>query len=199
MRDRRRKAFWVVDDFEEEIAAYCGAPAAVAVDSCTNALMLALAYSRQCAPRRCPDCGQEHPFLSFGRLKIPVRTYVGVWQAARLAGWSVELVNLEWLGDGLPGEYRLQPTRVVDAARALRRDCYEPGTLRCISFHAAKQFPLGRGGAILVDDPDCEAWLRRARMDGRAQGEHDVPLQVPGWHCFMPPPTAALGLWSLPS
>ena len=37
----------VTKDFEREIAAYCGSPYAVAVNSCTNALFLCLQWFSQ--------------------------------------------------------------------------------------------------------------------------------------------------------
>lgn len=179
IRDARRKAFWVVDDFEDELASYCGAPHAVAVDSCTNAIFLSLVLEA----RRFG--GQEE-------LTLPARTYSGVAQAALNAGWSIRWDHSEWRN-----RYVIAPTRVVDAALDLSPGSYQPGTLMCVSFHAAKQLPIGIGGAILLDIPaDC-LWLRSARMDGRQQGTNSMRPQQPGYHCFMPPDVAARGLWLL--
>lgn len=179
LRDPRR-AFHVVDQFEQELCDYTGAPHAIAVDSCTNALFLALYYERRRINRA-------------RLLDLPRRTYVGVLQAARNAGWHVRWNDLEWQKRG---QYELTPTRVVDSARRFDRQVYQRqlrGAIVCVSFHAAKQLPLGRGGAILTDDPDVNEWTRAARADGR--GPDGVTF--PGWHCYMPPPTAALGLWTL--
>jgi len=41
----RHNPFKIVSDFEETVADYTGAPYAVAVDSCTNALFLCLKYN----------------------------------------------------------------------------------------------------------------------------------------------------------
>ncbi|MCK9629589.1 MAG: DegT/DnrJ/EryC1/StrS family aminotransferase [Bacteroidales bacterium] len=178
-RDVRRKAFWVVDDFEEELASYCGAPYAVAVDSCTNALFLSLVLEarRMGGPQE---------------LTLPARTYAGVAQAALNAGWSIRWDRGEW-----SEQYTIPPTRVVDAALNLSPGSYEPGTLTCLSFHAAKQLPVGIGGAVLLDDENDRHWLRGARMDGRQEGTNEVSPQKPGYHCFMPPDVAARGLWLL--
>lgn len=178
-RDTRRKAFWVVDDFEEELADYCGSPYAVAVDSCTNAIFLTLVLEaeRLCAERE---------------LTLPARTYSGVAQAALNAGWKIYWDYAEWRG-----QYPIPPTRVIDAALDLAPASYEPGTLTCLSFHAAKQLPVGAGGAILLDDDEDRLWLRAARMDGRQQGTNSMPPQRPGYHCFMPPDVAARALWLL--
>lgn len=178
-RDTRRKAFWVVDDFEEELASYCGAPYAVAVDSCTNALFLAFVLER---------LGLRGPH----ELTLPAHTYSGVAQAALNAGWSIRWDFSDW-----QGEYAIPPTRVVDAALDLSPASYEAGTLRCVSFHAAKQLPVGVGGAILLDDDDDRLWLRSARMDGRKEGTNEASPQQPGYHCFMAPDVAARALWML--
>jgi dTDP-4-amino-4,6-dideoxygalactose transaminase len=179
-RDSRRKAFFVVDDFEDELASYCGAPYAVAVDSCTNAIFLSLVLEARLfyADRR--------------KLTLPARTYAGVAQAALNAGWVINWNYSEW-----SGRYPIPPTRVVDAALDLAPNSYEAGTLTCLSFHAAKQLPVGIGGAILLDDEEDCLWLRSARMDGRQQGTNEERPQLPGYHCFMPPDIAARGLWLL--
>lgn len=181
-RDPRR-AYRVVDDFESELAYYTGAPYAVAVDSCTNALYLALVYEQRWGG--CRDIG------------LPKRTYVGVLQAARNARHTVIwYANPEdpWQECGW---YHIANTEVIDSARHLKQAMYWPKTLTALSFHAAKQLPLGRGGAILTDDPAAAEWLRAARMDGRPPGAPIEATQFPGFHCPMPPDTAARGLWIL--
>lgn len=181
MRDPRR-AYRVVDQFEDELADYTGAAFAVAVDSCTNALFLALMYERL--------------FRDHDRVTLPRHTYVGVLQAARNAGYVVDWAPAEWHWQY---QYDLTPTRVTDAARCCTRDTFSAGHLVCLSFHAAKQLSLGRGGAVLTDDKQASSWLRAVRMDGRPPGapiEQTLPV---GFHCPMPPDTAARGLWILSS
>lgn len=176
-----RRAYQVVDDFEQELAHYTGAPYAVTVDSCTNALMLALRHERQ--TRRS---------LGSRILQLPKHTYVGVLQAAANAGYTWQLTDHDWEGD-----YPLWPTCVIDSARRIARGMYERDTLTCLSFDHGKQLALGHGGAILTGDADAAAWLRRARADGRAPGNPEPYATTPGWHCPLDPPTAALGLWIL--
>lgn len=178
----RRAAFEVVDRFEAALCEFTGAPFAVATDSCTNALFLALRVER-----RLHTFGHE-------KLQVPKHTYVGVVQAAGNAGWAIRYVDADW-----SGSYRLPPTRVVDSAKRFERGMYEPGTMVCVSFQAGKLLPIGRGGAILHDDPIADEWLRRARLDGRAEGAdyQDATFQQPGFHCYMTPPDAARGLWLL--
>ena len=65
------------------------------------------------------------------------------------------------------GTYKLDPYPIVDGALRFRRDMYETGTFHMVSMHIRKHIPVGRGGAILLDDKDAYEWLKRARFDGR--------------------------------
>lgn len=183
VRAHPRRAYHVVDHFEQELCRYTGAPYAVTTNSCTNALLLALSYER-------PAVG-----LGLNRIvRLPRRTYVGVLQSALNAGFSVEWRDEPDLWQQR-GYYSLAPTNIWDFARALSRNLYADllGGIVCLSFHSAKQLPLGRGGAILTDDFAAYEWFRAARMDGRAPGTPGRPI-FPAWHCPMPPDVAARGL-----
>ena len=183
-RDPRR-AYRVVDDFEAELADYTGAPYAVTVDSCTNAIYAMLTFERV-----------TYGYESVG---IPTRTYVGVLQAATNAGYDVEFWEEDWQRFRDPWYCFTGYGFVVDSARYLARDMYAParGAFVCLSFHAAKQLPLGRGGAVLTDDQRAAEWLMRFRTDGRAPGDPHPYATFPAAHIYMPPDTAARGLWIL--
>jgi dTDP-4-amino-4,6-dideoxygalactose transaminase len=58
---------------------------------------------------------------------------------------------------------------------------------------------IEQGGAILLDDPTADAWLRRARFDGRTEGvpPSEDSFDFVGWHCYMSPSVAAQGLLKL--
>lgn len=182
----RRRAFEVVDMFEDELCDYTGAPYAVAVDSCTNALFLSMLWFRL-----------EHGYIT---VALPKRTYVGVAQAALNAGLVIEWKDWAWIG-----WYSLHPLPLIDSAKSFYRgmwhrgfESYRPSV--CVSFQAGKILPIGRGGAILTDDPEMAAWLRRARFDGRTEGDSCdsmTEFQTPGFHAYMTPPDAARGLWLL--
>ncbi len=178
-----RRAYRVVDDFEAELCSYTGAPFAVAVNSCTNALLLALTWERM--------QGVEGP------VRLPRRTYIGVLQAALNAGFEVEwwdTVESPSAWQRL-GNYTMLNAAVVDSARRLEQNLYRDRSelFYCLSFHAAKQLPIGRGGAILTDNEEAAEWFRAARMDGRAPGDVRDPV-FPAFHCPMPPDVAARGL-----
>lgn len=180
-RDPRR-AYRVVDDFERELADYTGARYAVCVNSCTNAIYLSLVYRRTAT--EWSNCAS-----------LPRRTYVGVLQAVRNAEYDID-----WEDAGLDdwqalGWYGLGDPLIIDSARRIASDMYRwPGFFVCLSFHAAKQLPLGCGGAILTDNPDAADWFRAARMDGRPPGRPIEDTVIPGWHMPMPPDVAARGL-----
>ncbi len=179
-----RRAYRVVDSFEAELCDYTGAPFAVAVNSCTNALLLALTWDacRVASGRVVPP---------FSEVRVPRHTYIGVLQSVLNAGFRPRF----WDG-WTQGWYNLNPSNVADCARYLKRGFYGDawrGVHACLSFHSAKQLPIGRGGAILTDNEEAAEWFRAARMDGRAPGDVKDPV-FPAFHCPMPPDVAARGL-----
>ncbi len=131
-------------------------------------------------------------------MTMPRRTYVGVLQAV-LQAWGD---RIDWWDDyegwdHAPHQaYNLIPTKVTDSARYLAPDCFERANHGhvCLSFHSAKQLPLGRGGAILTEFGEAADWFRAARMDGRPPGAPIDATIFPAWHMPMPPDTAARGL-----
>lgn len=173
-----RLAWRVVEDFERAIADYCGAPHAVATDSCTNALFLCFVLR---------NLGTS--------LTFPTRTYVGVPRAAMNADYAVHFEDAEWVGE-YQVKHGFAGVGIWDSARWLRRGMYRPGTWTCLSFHFTKHLPIGRGGAILCDDEDDAEWFRRARYDGRDQTRPIMEQTEFQWgiHAYMPPESAARGL-----
>lgn len=177
-------AWKVVAEFEERVADYAAAPYAVAVDSCTNALLLSLLLWR----------------LKHGQtwVTVPNHTYVGVPYAVLNAGHKLRFQLCYW-----SGVYTLHPTNVVDAARRFHKGMYGEvyaGTMMCLSFHSGKVLPLENGGMILLDDwEDCQL-LRMMRYDGRTEGvaPKDDTFMVPGYHCMMMPSVAARGVEIMP-
>jgi len=170
-------AWDTVRDFERCVADYAGAPYAVAVDSCTNALLLCLTEWRLRNGRQ--------------RISLPKRTYVGVAQAVIMSGHACRFDTDIFIGD-----YFLTPTNIIDSARRFRRKMFMKGHKHCLSFHYAKHLPIGRGGMILLDDKETADLLRRMRYDGRREGVKptDDTFDVPGYHCLMHPDDAARGL-----
>jgi dTDP-4-amino-4,6-dideoxygalactose transaminase len=187
----------VTKDFESALCKYTGAPYAVAVNSCTMALLLATAWHINRPEGGLSIHGQVCP-----EIEIPKRTYVSVPMSIIHAGGRPTFRDEDWKGC-----YRLKPLPVWDSARWFTEHMYTggfpPGTeaMVCVSFHASKTLGLEQGGAILHNSHKADAWLRRARFDGRTEGvapAADDFRQI-GWHCYMNPSTAAQGILRLHS
>lgn len=168
------QAYAIVDQFEQEIARYAGADFAVAVSSCTNAIFLCCKY------------------LQVDLAGIPKRTYPGVACSIIHAGGKITFSNNNKLWSGI---YELWPWKIYDSALRFRRNMYIKKSLYCLSFHAKKQLPIGRGGMILTDDITAYSWLKRARFDGRnAKPLNEDKFVILGWNMYMTPEQAARGL-----
>ncbi len=162
----------VVKMFEEEVAQYTGAPIAVAVDSCTDALFL------------CCKC------MEVDRVIIPEETYLSVPQSIIQAGGFVQFKDLKWTG-----MYELVPYRIYDAAKRFTSGMYIPGSLMCLSFHDKKILSIGKGGMILTDSIKVARWFRSARYEGRnAQDYKEDDITEMGYNMYMTPEQAARGL-----
>lgn len=191
----------ITKEFERELCIYTGAPFAVAVNSCTMALTLAVAYQleRGTFPRGIYQGADEKTMRPW--VEIPCRTYLSVPQAIIHAGGRPVFRDLAW-----NGWYCLNPLTVWDSARYFSSGMYdligvrgEKGKMMCVSFHTSKILGDSQGGAILHDNAEADAWLRRARFDGRTEGvapKDDTFTQI-GWHCYLSPDVAARLLWKL--
>lgn len=168
--------------FEAALCDYTGARFAVTTTSCTQAILMALAWFKH----------KHGPTVVW----MPCWSYVGVPAAVRNAGHDVGFCEDEWeldygLGPEAPHTWQLH-----DCAWRLDEGMFRPGEMQTLSFHWTKPLGLGQGGAILHDDPEADAWLRRARFDGRTEGVRpaDDQVQFPSWHAYLSPEIAAAGL-----
>lgn len=175
--------YHITEMFEEEVARYTGAPHAVAVDNCSNAIFLALlADARR---RGIPDWRDI-------MISVPARTYPSVPCEVIHAGGQVEFQK----GKRAQGAYQLYPTHVWDSSLRFTAGMYLPGMLMCLSFTGPfKRLKLGKGGIILTDDVDVRDWLRKARFSGRGEcSYHEDEFHMLGWNFYMMPELAARGL-----
>ena len=202
--------------FEQALCDYTGAQFAVTTSSCTMAILLAVAWCLR--DRRAWSLAGE-PMKVTGDaefkqcIEIPKRTYVGVPMSILHAGGRPTFRDEDWRG-----AYQLKPLPVWDSARWFSAGMYSgdgaqfvpaplpfahrgKGQFVCLSFHASKTLGDSQGGAILHDSPEADAWLRRARFDGRAEGvaPKDDTFAFAGWHCYLSPDVAARLLWKLSS
>jgi len=183
-----KNAFSIVKDFEQALCEYTGAPYAVAVNSCTSALFLALRYHYWI----------QHGVNKGQRIFIPKHTYVSVPMQIKHAGFLPILEDIEWLGC-----YQLRPFEIWDSARRFTSGMYNKAPilshsnpLVCVSFHWSKILGIQQGGAILHNDYLFDEWARRARFDGRTEGvaPKDDIIKELGYHMYMSPEIAAEGL-----
>jgi dTDP-4-amino-4,6-dideoxygalactose transaminase len=161
--------------FEEEIAHYTGAPYAISLNSCTNALFLACKWV---------DVKDKEVI-------IPKRTYLSPPQSIRHAGGMLVFDERQW-----EGIYQLSPFPIYDAAKRLTSNMYIPGAFMCLSFHIKKHLKIGKGGMILTDNPAAAKWFKSGRYEGRTAGTmyHEDNIGEEGWNMYMTPEQAARGL-----
>jgi dTDP-4-amino-4,6-dideoxygalactose transaminase len=174
--------FGIIEDFEEAICNYTGAPYAVTTNSCTNALFLSLEwYKRNHGPHK---------------ITIPRHTYVSVPMQIIWSGHAVAFDDCDW-----EGCYQLKPTPIWDCARRFTWNMYCDSRYHgagfpflCTSFHWTKPLGIQHGGAILHNNAKADTWLRRARFDGRLSGEPASSAKMIGWHCLTTPEVASAGV-----
>lgn len=172
----KHNPFKIVQMFEEEIASYTGAPYAVSVDSCTNALFLAC------------------KFLEVEQVTIPSKTYLSVPMSIIQAGGEV-IFDKSAKTNHWDGLYQLKPYPIYDAAKRLTSNMYIPGTFMCLSFHIKKSLGIGKGGMILTDNKESVKWFKKARYEGRSEKFYkEDNISSMGWNMYMTPQEAAHGL-----
>lgn len=167
--------FEVVTTFENRISEFFGSPYAVAVDSCTHGLELCLRYTNET------------------KINVPKRTYLSVPFLAEKIG-----LEREWRDENWENYYTINygNKRILDAAVLWEKNSYIPNTFMCISFQYQKHLSLGRGGIILLDNEVDYISLKKMSYDGRLPNIpwRDQDIDTVGFHYYMTPETAQLGL-----
>ena len=164
--------FQAVTEFENKIAEFFGAPYAIAVDSCTHGVELALRYTQV-----------DH-------ITVPKHTYLSIpFLANKL--W----IDLFWKDENWVDYYYLTD-QVIDAAVLWKPNSYIPGTFMGISFQYQKHLSLGRGGIILTDNKEAAIQLKKMSYDGRIPNIpwREQNINTLGYHYYMTPETAQKGL-----
>ena len=187
--------YQVTKDFEAALCAYTGAPFAVAVNSCSAALLLAVEWHLRGLVITYLEGWKEwhgHQIRVEARptlkIDIPRRTYISVAQSIILAGGRPTFRDEEWRG-----AYQLKPLPVWDCACRFTSGMYVAGQFQCVSFAARKILGAEQGGAILHDNEAADKWFRKMRFDGRTEGlaVADDTINLIGTHCLMIPSVAA--------
>lgn len=182
----------VTRDFEAALCSYTGARFAVTTTSCTQAILMGLAW-------------YEHvirPKISHlpVRVSMPRLSYVGVPAAVLNAGCKVSFRDEDWQGEyEFIADRVTKPIAIWDSARRFTSHMFRPGAMQCLSFHWSKICGLSQGGCIIHDNEAADAWLRRARFDGRTEGvsAREDQVQYPSWHAYLSPEVSAHGLMKL--
>jgi len=166
----------IVQMFEEELATFTGAPYAISVDSCTNAIFLCCTY------------------LKVKEVTIPSKTYLSVPQSIIHAGGEVIFDKTE-KANSWSGIYQLKPYPIYDAAKRLKKEMYIEGTFMTLSFHIKKNLGISKGGMILTDNEKAAQWFKKARYEGRSEKNYkEDDITFLGWNMYMTPQQAAHGL-----
>lgn len=161
-----------VSNFEKAIADFFGSPYAVAVDSCTHGIELALRYTKA-----------EEIF-------VPKRTYLSIPFLAEKLDIDRYFKDEEWV------DYYYLTYNVIDAAVLWKPKSYIPETFMGISFQYQKHLSLGRGGILLMDNKDAALQIKKMSYDGRLPNIpwRDQNIDTVGYHYYMTPETAQMGL-----
>ena len=129
-----------VGNFERAIADFFGSPYAVAVDSCTHGVELALRYNNA------------------QTISVPNRTYLSIPFLSYKLDIDLEWRDEEWV------DYYYITENVIDAAVLWKPKSYIPNTFMGISFQYQKHLSLGRGGVLLMDNEEAAKQIKRCRM-----------------------------------
>ena len=165
-------SFDTITSFEEQIAKFFGAPYAIAVDSCTHGIELALRYTNTI------------------HISVPKHTYLSVPFLANKLNIELAWRDEDWV------DYYYLTAKVIDAAVLWKPNSYIPNTFMGFSFQFQKHLSLGRGGMILTDDKEAAIQLKKMSYDGRLPGIpwRDQDIDTMGYHYYMTPEIAQLGL-----
>jgi dTDP-4-amino-4,6-dideoxygalactose transaminase len=168
-------SFQVITEFENKIAEFFGSPYAIAVDSCTHGVELALRYTQT-----------DH-------ITVPKNTYLSIPFLAKKLWIDLFWKDEEWV------DYYYLTDQVIDAAVLWKPNSYIPGTFMGISFQYQKHLSLGRGGVILTDNKEAATQLKKMSYDGRLPNIpwREQNINTIGYHYYMTPETAQLGLEKL--
>jgi dTDP-4-amino-4,6-dideoxygalactose transaminase len=168
--------FDIVTEFENQVAEFFGAPYAVAVDSCTHGVELCLRYTHA-----------DH-------IEVPKNTYLSIPFLANKLQIDLLWKKEDWI------DYYYLTDKVIDAAVLWKQNSYIPGTYMSLSFQYQKHLSLGRGGIILIDDKEAALQLKKMSYDGRLPNIpwREQNIDTIGYHYYMTPETAKLGLDKLP-
>ena len=162
-----------VIEFEKQISKFFGSPYAVATDCCTHAVELCL----------------RHTSASF--CNVPNNTYLSIPMTIKKLNIPFQWVDIKWK------DYYYITSNIYDAAVLWEANSYITNSFMCISFQHSKHLSLGKGGVILCPTLADYKMLKAMSYDGRDLSIvpwADQDVSILGYHYYMTPETAQLGL-----
>jgi perosamine synthetase len=206
--------------FEEAIAEYVGTDYAVAVNSCTSALLLALmaldvgpgdkvgvtTYSWPATANVVALCGAEPVFIEIASetFNMDPRALEETLQHTTLKA-IIPVHTFGGMAD-MQGIFDAAESRGVavieDAACALgarqgTKNAGTFGTMGCFSFHPRKTITTGEGGVITTNDAVLARRLRMLRNHGQDPEAATPDFVMPGFNMRLTEYQGALGLTQL--
>jgi len=139
----------ITTSFEAQISKYTGAPYVTVLDSCTNALFLALMWHKK-----------QNTHVK--EVIIPKYTYISVPMQIKHADFKPIFEDINWAG-----LYQLKPFNIWDSARRFTSNMYIKDQIICVSMHWTKPLGVSRLGAILCDNEEMDIWFKKMIFDGR--------------------------------
>ena len=179
MKNQINNNHYFIDLFEKRLSEFTGAPFVVLTDSGTSAMFLVLRYLK------------KYKNMNKLDITIPNKTYLSVPQGIIHAGFNVHFEDIDW-----ESNYNLKGTPIWDYTVGFKENQYIKNQYQFLSFHQKKAIPIGKGGAILLDNEEDYQILKRMSWDGR---DSSIPVHqdtgiILGYHCYMPPDDAAKGV-----
>lgn len=181
----------IVARFEEALCEYTGYKYAIAMNSCTSALLTAYSALKQTGK------------ISASFVSMPALTFVATMNAAILSGLNVVIRDINYntltmdnldVGVSYAG-HPVKAKLINDDAHRLYRNMADDNTslVSCISTHPAKHITTGEGGALLTNDCDIQVVARKLCSHAR----NNYIGEFPAYNFRMPAINAALGLSQL--
>jgi perosamine synthetase len=185
-----------VEEFEKKFAKMCGAKYAVATNSCTTALEIAV---------RCSDLPKT--------VKVPAFTFISSALAPLLAGHKVKFTDIEEetlcskdadISVHYAGNDPKTKAPIHDMAHCGGQKHYDP--ISCWSFHAVKNLACGDGGMLTTNNKKIYEKAKRLRWCGidkstyeRSKGKYhwEYDVKEVGLKAHMNDITASIGLAQL--
>jgi len=173
-----------VEQLEKEFAEYTGYKYAVAVNSCTSAIHLSLAYLK-------PE-----------EATIPGMTFVSVANTILNSGIDLKFEDKYYAGHAYP--IKTKKGNIIDSAHEIKPvdeiSTHFKNTLSvCYSFYPTKLISSAEGGMICTNNVEFAEWVKKARLHGMSREgyDYDYSVKFPGWKMNMTEIQAVLALEQL--